>query len=68
MYKKISVVEMYSIMQLALAKYLSVSGASCHPAFMDNCNTISHTCYPYLPSGWVHPFVSGVTKRNEDAG
>ena len=28
--------------------------------------TISHTCYPYLPSTGVHIFVSGVTERNED--
>ena len=29
-------------MQIALAKSRSVRGASRHPAFMDNCPTISH--------------------------
>ena len=33
---------------------MSKSGVSCHPAFMGNCLTISHTCELYLPSRWVH--------------
>ena len=28
-------------------------GASNQPAFMGNCLTISHTCFPCLPSRWV---------------
>ena len=42
---------MVNIMQIALAKSWSVSGASHQPAFISSCLTISHTFYlPYLPS------------------
>ena len=46
---------------------LNTRGASRHPAFMGNCQTISHTCQPYLPSRWVllYIFVPGVTKGYE---
>ena len=30
-------------------KSRSTKGASTHPAFMGNCSTINHKCYPYLP-------------------
>ena len=42
-------------------KSRSAREASCYPAFMGNCPTLSHTCQPYLP-------VSGVDERNENAG
>ena len=45
----------------------STKVASHYPAFMGNCTTISHTCWPYLPRG-VHLFVPGVTERNGDSG
>ena len=42
--------EAMEIVQVVTAKSLSARGASCHPAFMRNCLTISQTCYPYLLS------------------
>ena len=46
---------------------LNARGASRHPAFMGNCQTINHTCQPYLSSRWVllYIFVPGVTKGYE---
>ena len=49
-------------------KTWSAREASRHSPVMDNCSTISHKCYPYLPSRWVLLFVSGVGGRNEHAG
>ena len=43
-------------------KSRNVRGASRHPAFMGNCLTSSHTCYPYLPRGWVL-LVGGVNEE-----
>ena len=37
-------------MLIASAKSWSVRGASHQPAFMSGCLTISHTCFPCLPS------------------
>ena len=31
-------------------KSQSANGTSCYPDFTGNCLTISHVCYPYLPS------------------
>ena len=49
-------------------KTWSAREASRHSPVMDDCSTISHKCYPYLPSRWVLLFVSGVGGRNEHAG
>ena len=40
-------------------------GASPNSAFIGNCLTISHTCWPYLRSRWVLLFISGVNQGNE---
>ena len=53
-------------MLIMSAKSGSMRGTSRYPVFMSNCLTISHTCYPYLPSTGIHIFVSGVTEKNED--
>ena len=55
-------------MLITSAKSGSARGASRHPAFMDNCTTISCTCKSYLPSGGVHLFVPELIEQNEDAG
>ena len=49
----VTAVEAIEILQVVTAKSLSARGASCHPAVMSNCLTISHTCYPYLLSRGV---------------
>ena len=49
-------------------KSWSAREASHHPAFMGDCPTFSHMCYPYLPSRWVFLLVPGVAERNKDAG
>ena len=51
-------------------KSRSARGASRHPAFIGNCPTISHTCWPYLPRRWylLYIFYPHVTQGNEDAG
>ena len=46
----------------------SASEASCHPAVMRICPTISHTCYPYLPDRWVLFLVPSVAEWNKEAG
>ena len=46
----VTVVEAMEITQVVTAKSQSAMGASSHPAFMNNCLTISHTYYPYLLS------------------
>ena len=38
----VAVVEAMEIVQVVTAKSGSARGASCHPAFMSNCLTISH--------------------------
>ena len=43
-------VEAMEIVQVVTAKSWGARGASCHPAFMSNYLTISHTCKPYLLS------------------
>ena len=48
-------------MLIASAKSRNVRGASHQPVFMSSCLTISHTCFPCLPSGRVSPSVPGVT-------
>ena len=58
---------LFTFVQSALAKSRSTRRSSRRSAFMGNCPIISHTCSPYLPSGWVHLFVPGVTRGNEDA-
>ena len=49
-------------MLIASAKSRSASGASHQPAVMVNCLTISHTCFPILPSGRVSHCVHGFTE------
>ena len=49
----VTVVEAMEIVQVVTAKSWGVRGGSCHPAFMRNCLTISHTCYPYRLSSRV---------------
>ena len=61
-------VDIFTFVQSDLAKSRSAKGASRPIAFMGNCPTISYTCLPYLATWWVHLFVSGATKGNEDAG
>ena len=46
-------VEPMEIVQVVTAKSSSARGASCHPAVISNCLTISHTCKPYLLSTGV---------------
>ena len=46
-------VEPMEIVPVVTAKSSSARGASCHPAFISNCLTISHTCKPYLLSRGV---------------
>ena len=41
-----------------MAKSHSARGASHQPAFMSNCLTIGHTCFPCLPSGRTLLFLS----------
>ena len=53
-------------MLIASAKFLEREG-SISP-FMSNFPTISHTCYPYLPSRRVLLFAPDVAKRNKNAG
>ena len=38
-------------MLIALANSRSMRGASHHPTYMTSCLTISHKCFPCLPSG-----------------
>ena len=54
---------------LLFARCLLLFARCFFPAFMGNCQTISHTCYSYLRSTWVlYIFVLGVSQGNEDAG
>ena len=59
---------MYAIVQFDLAEFFNVRETSCHPYFKDNCPTICHKCWPFIPSRQVHLFVSSFTKKNEDTG
>ena len=40
----VTVVEAMETVQAVTAKSGGARGAPCHPAFMSNCFTISHTC------------------------
>ena len=53
MVTRLGVTEAMDILQVVTAKSWSARGASCYPAFMSNCLTISHTCYSYLHSRGV---------------
>ena len=44
----VTLVEAMDTVQVVTAKSWSARGARCHPAFMSNCLTISHTCQPYF--------------------
>ena len=46
-------VEAIEIVQVVTAKYRRAWGACCHPAFMSNCWTISHTYETYVFSRGV---------------
>ena len=52
---------------IASAKSRSTRGASHQSAFMGGCLTISHTCFPGLPSGRVSPCTFGVIEGSGDA-
>ena len=54
-------------MHFSVPESRSESEVSRYSAFIGNCLIISHTRYPYPPSGRVHPLAPGVTKGNEDA-
>ena len=47
-------------------KFRNTRGASQHPAFMGNCLTNSHTCWPYLHSRWFL-LVVGVNQENYES-
>ena len=40
----VTLVEAMDTVQVVTAKSWSARGARCHPDFMSNCLTISHTC------------------------
>ena len=42
---------MINVMLIGSAKFGSAREASRQPDFMSSCLTISHTCFPCLPSG-----------------
>ena len=48
------------ILFIASAKIQERKGSICHPAFIGNCPTISHKCWPILLSRWVPFFVPAV--------
>ena len=47
---KLATITQQKTVQIALAKSKSPRGAPHQPPFMDNCLTISHACFPCLPS------------------
>ena len=49
----VTLFEAIEIIQVVTAKFRSTRGASCHPAFMSNCMTISRACLPYFLSRGV---------------
>ena len=53
-------------MRIALAKIPEHKGNIQPSSFYGL--TISHTCYPFLPSRWVLLFVPGVAEQNKEAG
>ena len=59
-----------SIVQIAPAKFWSMSGATLQPVCMGDyftsCLTISHMCLPCLTSGGDSPCVPGVIEGSED--
>ena len=44
---------MIRMCRLLMAKSRSARGASHHSSFIVNCLTVSETCLPCKPSGWV---------------
>ena len=55
------------VMVIALAKFQCARRTSHHPAITDSCLTISHMCFPCLPSGRVSSCIPGVNEGKEDA-
>ena len=55
------------VMLIASAKFRCARRTSHQPAIIYSCLTISHICFPCLPSGRVSSCVRGVIEGKEDA-
>ena len=69
MLKKYTVVKavVKVVMVIASAKFQYARRTSHQPAIIDSCLTISHMCFPCLPSGRVSSCVPDVIEGKEDA-
>ena len=56
----LSLVSLFLVCLIAVTKFQSARGATCHPALRGNCWTCGYTFFPHPPSEWLVNSLVGV--------